>query len=106
MLFVGDIEKEAEQELIKMYKKNTLKSTVLKIAHHGSKTSSTQAFLETVTPKIALIGVGKDNMFGHPNEELLERLEKLSIRQYRTDLNGEITIIVTKNGIKINKKID
>lgn len=82
MLFTGDIEKIAEQHILEQYKNtNILNSTVLKIAHHGSKTSSTQEFLETIKPKIVLIGVGKDNLFGHPNEEVIKRLENMR-KQY------------------------
>ena len=78
MLFTGDIEKEAEQKLLNLYKKtNRLKATVLKVPHHGSKTSTTGEFLKAVTPKIALIGVGENNLFGHPNGEVLERLKQI-----------------------------
>ena len=78
MLFTGDIEEIAERKIIDIYKDNSdiLKSDVLKIAHHGSKTSSINEFLKLVKPKIALIGVGKTNTFGHPNIEVLERLER------------------------------
>lgn len=74
MLFTGDIEEIAEEILLKKWKES-LKATVLKVAHHGSKSSSSKAFLEAVNPKIALIGVGKENNFGHPNEGVLKRLE-------------------------------
>lgn len=78
MLFTGDIEKIAEEEIIKKYEKsNILNTTVLKVAHHGSKSSSIDKFLELVKPKIALIGVGEKNTFGHPNEGVLERLERI-----------------------------
>jgi len=111
MLFTGDIEKEAEQHLVNKYANtNVLKSTILKIPHHGSKTSSTEKMLQEVNPRVALIGVGKNNMFGHPNTEVLERLEKINCKIYRTDEMGEITIKVNKNGkicidamIKYNK---
>ncbi len=77
MLFTGDIEEEAEKKILKVYKNNLeiLKSTVLKVAHHGSKSSSTEEFLQAVNSKIALIGVGETNMFGHPTQEVLNRLE-------------------------------
>lgn len=75
MLFTGDIEAVAEKKIAQMYKDtNILHSTVLKVAHHGSKTSSIQEFLELVKPKIALIGVSANNTFGHPNDEVLDRL--------------------------------
>lgn len=78
MLFTGDIEKEAENVLIKKYKgTDILKSTVLKVAHHGSNSSSTEEFLKLVNPKIAFIGVGKNNLYNHPSNEVLERLETL-----------------------------
>ena len=78
-LFTGDIEEIAEKQILQKYKNNlkVLNSTILKVAHHGSKTSTTQEFLEKVHPKIALIGVGKDNKFGHPNDEVLKRLQNL-----------------------------
>ena len=109
ILFTGDIEEIAEMKLIEKYKEkiSILNSTVLKTAHHGSKTSSTQEFLEAVKPKIALIGVKENNKFGHPNEEVLERLKKSGALILRTDKMGEIKITVDVNGrIKIKKLIE
>lgn len=78
MLLTGDIEKIAEEKIIEEYKNtNILKASLLKVAHHGSKSSSTQEFLEQVKPKIALIGVGETNTFGHPNETVIKRLQSL-----------------------------
>ena len=108
MLFTGDIEKEAEEKVINMYNKNLekLKSTIIKVAHHGSKTSSTEEFLNIVKPEIALIGVGENNKFGHPNEEVLERLRLMRTKIFRTDNSGEITIRFNKNKkINITKMI-
>lgn len=78
MLFTGDIEEIAEQKLLQKYE-NTEKLTadILKVAHHGSKSSSITEFLEKVNPKIAVIGVGKNNKFGHPNAGVLDRLSML-----------------------------
>ena len=105
MLFTGDIEEIAEKEILKNVSKNILKSDILKIPHHGSKTSSTDKFLECVNSKIALIGVGKNN-FGHPSEEVIERLKSKNIKVYRTDLNGEIEIRVNnKNRINVKTLI-
>lgn len=100
MLLTGDIEEIAENQILEEYKNNEqiLKSTVLKVAHHGSKTSSTQSFLEKVQPKIALIGVGKDNTFGHPNDGVLERLKNLNTKIYRTDTMGEIILEINRKG--------
>lgn len=80
ILFTGDIEKVAEEKIIRKYKETEkLKSNILKVAHHGSKSSSIQQFLEMVKPEIALIGVGEKNTFGHPNGEVLERLNELRL---------------------------
>lgn len=105
MLFTGDIEEEAEKQLELIYG-TKLKADVLKVAHHGSKTSSTEEFIKLVSPKIALIGVGKDNKFGHPNEGVLKRLNENKAKIYRTDLCGEISLLINKNGeIKIKTQI-
>ena len=107
MLFTGDIEEIAEKQILDEYKNSDiLKTTILKVAHHGSKTSSIQEFINEVKPKIALIGVGKNNKFGHPNEDVLERLELIGARIYRNDESGEINIFVNKKGnIKTKKFI-
>ena len=79
MLFTGDIEEIAEKRILEKYKNNLdlLKADILKIAHHGSKSSTTQEFLNAVKPQKALIGVGKNNKFGHPSNIVIERLENL-----------------------------
>ena len=100
MLFTGDIEEIAEKRIIEITNKSRLKADIIKIPHHGSKTSSTRELLERVLPKIALIGVGKDNLFGHPSSETIDKLNELKIKTYRTDINGEIMINVNKSGIR------
>ena len=77
MLFTGDIEEVAEKKILSVYSDNldSLKATVLKVAHHGSKSSSTEKFLKAVNSKVAIIGVGENNMFGHPSNVVLERLQ-------------------------------
>lgn len=77
ILFTGDIEEIAERKLINLYSSNILKSTILKVAHHGSKSSSVTEFISKVRPKVALIGVGENNKFGHPNEAVVDRLKRL-----------------------------
>lgn len=106
MLFTGDIEKEAEEQILQEYKNNlnVLKSTALKVAHHGSKTSSTVEFVEAVKPKITLIGVGENNNFGHPSDEVLQRLKNLGTKIYRTDINGEISITIDDMG-RVKEKL-
>lgn len=107
ILFTGDIEEKAERRIIEMYQgTDILKSTVLKVAHHGSNTSTSEKFLNVVLPKIAIIGVGKNNKFGHPSNVTLEKLNKIETRIYRTDADGEIIIKYNKNKLEINKKIN
>ena len=109
MLFTGDVEKIAENRITELYKNtNILNSTILKIAHHGSKTSSTEELLKLISPKIALIGVGENNKFGHPNEQVIKRLQENRVKVYRTDNDGEISIVVNRKGIitKINKCVE
>lgn len=107
ILLTGDIEKEAEEAILDTYRgTNILNSTILKVAHHGSNTSSIKEFLEAIDPKIALIGVGKNNKFGHPNKSVIEKLRKKGVKILRTDEQGEITLInmniLKKENIKIS----
>ena len=106
MLFTGDVEEIAEKQILEEYKSNlsVLNSTILKVGHHGSKTSSTKEFIEAIKPKIALIGVGENNNFGHPNNDVLERLDNLGTKIYRTDKMGEIYINVNSKGKRKIKK--
>ena len=89
-IFTGDIEETEERE-IKEADFN-INSTILKAGHHGSKTSTTDLFLEAVSPEVAVITVGEDNKFGHPALEVIDRLLENNIEIYRTDLNGDIVI--------------
>ena len=93
ILLTADIEAEAERRLLDA--SATLKSDVLKIAHHGSKTSTTAPFLQKVQPSLAIISVGADNRFGHPHAEIVNRLQHaLGDRNiYRTDRNGDTEVI-------------
>jgi competence protein ComEC len=90
-IFTGDITQTAEKEIID--KDMGVNSDVLKIAHHGSKTSSSEEFLKAVSPDVAVISVGKDNSYGHPTPEVLENLNKYGIKVLRTDELGDIKII-------------
>jgi len=96
-LFLGDTEKEVEQELIT--DKIDLAAEVLKVAHHGSDTSSSQDFLEAVKPEFSVIEVGKDNDFGHPSLRVIKRLERVGAKVMRTDTNGTIRIISDGRGV-------
>jgi len=90
-LFTGDIYKEVEKELIDGGV--DVDSDILKISHHGSKTSTSEEFLKEVSPEIAVISVGKNNSYNHPHQEVLEVLSKYGINVLRTDEQGDIKII-------------
>lgn len=96
ILFAGDIEKEAEEK----YLDYDIESDILKVPHHGSKTSSTENFLDRVNPKLGIVSVGRNNMYGFPHEEVLQRYNKKGIPLLRTDEQGEIEIIIHRFGLK------
>jgi len=99
-LFSGDIEEDGELELLD---KNTdLKAEVLKIAHHGSDTSSLDKFLEAVSPQIAVILVGENNVFGFPSKRVLRRLKEKNIKVFRTDLDRTIKLV--SDGERVYRK--
>ncbi len=90
-LFTGDIRKSEEKALLEQ--RANLDSDILKVSHHGSKTSSSKEFVEKVSPEIAVISLGKENSYGHPHQEVLDILEDYGIKILRTDQNGDIKII-------------
>ena len=92
IMLTGDAEKESEADMVKLYSKHILDCDVLKVGHHGSRTSTSQEFLDAVDPKIALISCGEGNKYGHPLPETLQRLEKKGIEIYRTDKHGSIIL--------------
>lgn len=75
-----------------------LQIDILKVAHHGSKTSTGEAFIDTVQPRFALISAGRNNRYNHPNEEVLDILERYGIQVYRTDEDGAIQFYYTVEG--------
>ncbi|WP_242212286.1 DNA internalization-related competence protein ComEC/Rec2 [Bacillus cereus group sp. BfR-BA-01383] len=90
-LFTGDLEEGGESRLVSKYP--ALRADVLKVAHHGSKTSSISAFLNFIQPSIAIISVGECNRYGHPHKEIIERFEKMDIEIWRTDKQGAISYV-------------
>lgn len=90
-LFTGDLEEEGEKGLVATYP--DLRADVLKVAHHGSNTSSITPFLSAVQPNIAIISVGERNRYGHPHKEVIERFEKMGIEIWRTDKQGAISYV-------------
>lgn len=105
ILFTGDAETEVEEILLKKYAKEILNADILKVGHHGAKTSSSEAFINAVSPKMSLISVGKDNNYGHPNNGVVERLEKAG-KVLMTSKLGETNLRIYDNGkTKIKSKI-
>jgi competence protein ComEC len=101
-LFTGDAQSISEKEMLS--RGYDLKSDVLKVGHHGSSSSTTADFLDAVSPKYAVILVGKDNDYGHPDPETLSKLKSAGVKTYRTDLNG--TIVFTSDGSRLTVKTE
>lgn len=93
-LFTGDAEREAEKDILDAG--FTLSSTVLKVSHHGSSTSTSYPFLREVMPDYAVISVEANNSYGHPHEEVISRLQDADVKVFRTDIQGDI--ICTSDG--------
>ena len=96
-LFMGDAGMEVEEDLIKKY--NLQDIDVLKVGHHGSKTSSSKEFINEVNPKYSIISVGKNNRYGHPNSNVLDNLKYSQI--YRTDIDGSVMFEINKDKLEI-----
>lgn len=96
-LLTGDSPSAIENYLV--YKKYNLESDVLKLGHHGSRTSSSDNFVRAVNPEYAVVSSGKDNRYGHPHQEVLALLEKLNIKTLRTDTSG--SIIFKSDGVNL-----
>jgi competence protein ComEC len=99
LLFTGDIEEEAEMNLLDLGK--WLKSEIIKVPHHGGRTSSSISFLKAVNPDIASVSAGKQNPFHHPHQKTLKRYEKVGARLLRTDRDGAITITARDGSYKV-----
>ena len=96
-MFMGDAGIDKEKDILEKY--NISDIDVLKVGHHGSKTSSGKEFINEINPKYSIISVGKNNRYGHPNKEVLENLENSKI--YRTDMDGSIMFWIKNNKLKI-----
>lgn len=102
VLFTGDMEKELEKALLDKYcvdEKCPLESSILKIGHHGSNNSTSEDFLAKIKPIYSIISVGKNNKFGHPALRIIRRLEKIKIKNWRTDEDGDVCIFDHQGGI-------
>ena len=96
-MFMGDAGVEKEKDILEKY--NLSNIDVLKVGHHGSKTSSSKEYIDEIKPKYAIISVGKNNRYGHPNKEVLNNLDNSKI--YRTDQDGSIMFKIKNNKLKI-----
>ena len=97
VLLMGDVETEAERSILESGAE--ISSTILKVGHHGSGTSSSAQFLDAVRPRYAVISVGAGNDYGHPHERTLEALSRRNVATFRTDLNG--TVVFVSNGTEV-----
>jgi competence protein ComEC len=104
LLLAGDIERPSERRILA--EEQPVGVNFLKVAHHGSKTSTTDPFLSAAHPAIAAISVGRDNLFGHPSPEVTERLEAAGVRVYRTDRDGAITVSTDGNTLSVGTFLD
>ncbi len=100
-LFTGDAESEPCNDMIKNYR-SELDCTVLKVGHHGSKTSTSVKFLEAVSPQYSVISCGEGNSYGHPHGAVLKRLEKSGTKIYRTDIQGSVVMKTNGKSIDVN----
>ncbi len=98
-LLAGDVERPSERKML--VEEQTVGVNFLKVAHHGSKTSTTEAFLAAAHPRFGAISVGRDNSFGHPSPEVIERLEGAGVRVFRTDRDGAITASTDGVGLRV-----
>lgn len=107
MVFTGDISGEIEEKILedKLVVNNIRACVALKVAHHGSKYSTTDRWLEKIKPTYSFISVGKNNMYGHPTRETLDRLEQVTSKIFRTDYSGEVDIISDGKEINIIENI-
>lgn len=101
-LFMGDVSEKNERALLERYPTPQLNCALLKVAHHGSETSSCAEFVEATSPQYAVIGCGRGNAYGHPHGIVLERLEAVGARILRTDLHGDIAFYT--DGVALTRK--
>jgi competence protein ComEC len=98
-LFMGDADISTEERIINEYK--NLKTDILKVGHHGSKTSTSECLLKTTKPRYAVIQVGLNNRFNHPSASVIERLKEYKVKIYQTSINGSVKFIIRSNDVSI-----
>ena len=103
VLLTGDATELAEKLALKAQPNHLFRADVLKVAHHGSSDATFEKFLDAVSPAIAVISVGKNNDYGHPNDSLLDRLSERGITVYRTDQDGTVTLLLDGTSVTVIK---
>ncbi len=99
IMVTGDLLEADEREMVQYYEgKHVLECDILKVSHHGSKSSSSEELLDAASPEVAIISVGANNMYGHPHEQTIKRLEERCVKIYRTDIDGAVGIDIRMLG--------
>lgn len=103
ILLTGDLEEEGEMHLLNSFP--NLEVDLLKVGHHGSRTSTQEPLLDQLRPKIALVSAGVNNRFGHPHPDVLKRLQARDIQVYQTNVDGTVELSIGSDGINIRKSV-
>lgn len=98
-MFTGDAEEQSEKDMLERFSSSEFRADVLKVGHHGAKTSNSPEFITAISPEYAVISCGKDNTYGHPHTETIKTLNKLGIKYYRTDKVGNV--VFSSDGEKV-----
>ena len=102
VLLAADVEQKSEREMLASVR-DLLHAQVLLVPHHGSRTSSSREFIESVNPDYALVAAGFRNRFGHPKDDVLERYRRIGARIYRTDLDGALLLELSAAGVTVQR---
>jgi competence protein ComEC len=102
ILLPGDAEKQVEYAMLGENEAGFLHADVLKVAHHGSKNSTTPEFLSAVEPQVSIISAGEENPYGHPSPELVERLAESGTRIFRTDQHGAVQVVTDGHTLQVS----
>ena len=105
LVLTGDLGEEGELALLQLYGKAELDCDILKAGHHGSRYSSSEAFLDAAAPEAAVISCGQNNSYGHPHKETIERLKAAGAEIFRTDTGGAVLVRIDNKKIRISNCI-
>ena len=102
LLFTGDVEGDGEEQLLVVCREKGISCDILKVAHHGSRNSTSEKLLDVVNPRAAVISCGEDNSYGHPHQELIQRLENRKIRIFQTQNTGAVFAVWKNEKIQMS----